>query len=97
MTDFRIERDGPTTLRLEGELDAATAPAFESAMHELSREGTVTIDLAGLAFIDSAGIRAIMAAARVDTRRLVFAAATRSVSQVLRITSIASLPNVDVV
>ena len=46
-----------------GELDLATTPALEAELHELRRSGFehVVLDMRGLTFIDSSGIRAILA------------------------------------
>jgi anti-sigma B factor antagonist len=65
--EFRMssERDGDThTIRLFGELDLASVDAVE---HELERvEGTdapsIVVDLAGLAFMDSTGVRLLVGA-----------------------------------
>lgn len=46
---------------LHGELDIATAPQVESALAELIREGRrPTVDLSGVAFIDSSGLAALI-------------------------------------
>ena len=52
------------TIGLEGELDIATAPAFERLLREVERDRwpTVVLDLRHLSFIDSSGIRALLAA-----------------------------------
>ena len=46
-----------------GELDLATTPELEAQLHELRRSGFehVVLDMRGLTFIDSSGIRAILA------------------------------------
>ena len=52
---------GPTTvLALAGDLDPATAPLLEAALAEATAPGgveRVVLDLAGLAFLDSSGLR----------------------------------------
>ena len=52
-------------IRLSGELDLATAPAFEAELHPLlSRDlHTVIVDLEGVEFIDSAGLHCLLRAA----------------------------------
>jgi len=49
---------------LEGELDLATAPILELELDRLEwrRPGLVPVDVRGLAFIDLAGIRVLLAA-----------------------------------
>ena len=55
---------GTLTIALEGELDIATAPAFERLLNEAERDRwpTVVLDLRRLSFIDSSGIRALLGA-----------------------------------
>lgn len=64
--EVRPERDVVRVAPV-GELDVATTPALEHQLHELRRSGfeRVLLDLRGLTFIDSTGIRAILAASRV--------------------------------
>jgi anti-sigma B factor antagonist len=66
MFELEISRipDG-TGLKLAGELDVATAPKLATALLDWSPANThVTLDLAELTFVDSCGIRAILALAR---------------------------------
>jgi anti-anti-sigma factor len=62
---FQIEQtqdDGQIVLTLRGELDLATAPDLEEAALPVIRGGgRVTIDLRGLEFIDSSGVRVLVA------------------------------------
>lgn len=58
-------RDGDAvTLVLQGELDLASAPELERELHEAeaTNPGRVTIDLAGLGFMDSTGLQALLRA-----------------------------------
>lgn len=61
---FRCEvvRDGDSmALRLFGELDMATAPEAEAAFGDLAERRTpVVLDLRGLTFMDSRGIRMLI-------------------------------------
>lgn len=62
MTDpqLQIVRSEDGTLRLVGELDMATVPLFVSAVREAyEANGSVTLDLAELSFIDSSGLAAL--------------------------------------
>jgi anti-anti-sigma factor len=58
------ERSGPLRiLRLEGELESANAPAVSRALLEHSGQAAdVVLDLGGLQFMDSGGVRAILTA-----------------------------------
>ena len=54
---------GTTTLTLEGDLDPSSAPDLAAAVGEaLTRDGLedLVIDVAGLAFIDSSGLSALV-------------------------------------
>jgi len=62
---IRTEVEGEiATLRFEGELDLSTAAQAESALNEVETdEGprTLVLDLSGLRFLDSTGLRVILA------------------------------------
>jgi anti-sigma B factor antagonist len=63
--DFSIQEnaeDDRYTLVLRGELDLASAPALEAAVARLCANGAseVVLDLSGLAFLDSTGLRTIL-------------------------------------
>jgi anti-anti-sigma factor len=48
---------------LHGELDCSTAPALQSALADLALDTRdLTLDLTGLTFIDSSGVRTILGA-----------------------------------
>jgi len=50
-------------LRLAGELDLATVPVFEEAREALhGAYSAIVLDLSALEFIDSSGLRAVIAA-----------------------------------
>ena len=63
--DVHPERDAVRVVPV-GELDVATAPELEAQLRELGRSGfeRVVLDLRGLRFVDSTGIRAILIADR---------------------------------
>jgi anti-anti-sigma factor len=66
---------GAACVHLAGELDIATTPRFRSALEEAQLYArTVVLDLRGLAFLDSSGMHAMVAAgarARELSRRLI--------------------------
>src|SRR5687767_6377332 len=58
-----IERHGAdrVELHLTGELDLASVAEFEAAFDRVSREARmIVVDMSGLAFIDSSGLRAMI-------------------------------------
>jgi anti-sigma B factor antagonist len=82
-----------TVVRLEGELDAYTAPALVACLADLERDGVdaIVIDLSQVTFIDSTGLGALVsgyngAAARGGTVELV--ASDPRVTRVLEMTSL---------
>jgi anti-sigma B factor antagonist len=94
MTDLEIstsERNGGAQIALKGELDIATAPKLEEEVRRLEAEGRglIVIDLRGLDFMDSSGLRALLAAdtrARERGARLVIVRGHDRIQRVLRIT-----------
>jgi anti-anti-sigma factor len=64
--DFSIatdERDGRLVVTLRGELDLATSPDVEAIVLSRVREGGhVVLDLSELEFMDSSGVRVVVAA-----------------------------------
>jgi anti-sigma B factor antagonist len=93
VTAFRCEteREGDAaTVRLEGELDLTTAREAETAIRSMEDDGatTLVLDLRPLRFLDSTGLRVIVAAdsrARRDGRRLQLVAGPEAVHRVFRI------------
>jgi anti-sigma B factor antagonist len=65
--DFDVRSEtlpgGTHVVHVSGELDLATAPRLEEALAAATGEQLV-IDLSGCTFLDSAGIRTLVAAAR---------------------------------
>ncbi len=60
--DLQLEHDGGTArIAPRGELDIATAPEFERAISDAAGDATsIIIDLRGLTFMDSTGLRALV-------------------------------------
>jgi anti-anti-sigma factor len=58
--------NGTPVLSVMGDVDLATAPALEEMLFDLAEtaEGDVIVDLGGCSFLDSAGLRALIAAGR---------------------------------
>jgi anti-anti-sigma factor len=93
----RSERDGVLhTIQVQGELDLATADELE---RELMRvEGTdalsIILDLSGLEFIDSTGVRLLISAharSRADSNRLALLRGPASVQRVFELCGIRDL------
>jgi anti-sigma B factor antagonist len=78
-------------VELSGELDLASAVKLEDELKHLeaSSPAVIVLDLQALSFMDSSGLRAVLAAdsrAREDGRRLVLVRGDERVQRVLRIT-----------
>jgi len=87
--DSRQESDR-VVLTLAGELDMANAPLLQSAMEapEIAETDTVVLDLQGLTFLDSTGLRIILAAREQSWRRGQEFAVTPGSQQVQRLLSV---------
>jgi anti-sigma B factor antagonist len=59
--DFEIDASTPGRIALRGELDTTAANAFAAALDEGDSE-EIVVDLAGITFIDSSGLRAMLRA-----------------------------------
>jgi anti-sigma B factor antagonist len=78
-------------LALRGELDLTSAPLFEQALMEAesSKPRRVIIDLSGLEFMDSTGLRALLIArerAQENGHELALRRGPRQVQRVLELT-----------
>ncbi len=87
----RQRSDGGVQVELSGELDLATAPKLEDELHAVEERGPalIVLDLQPLSFMDSSGLRALLAAdarAREAGRRLVLIRGDERVQRVLKIT-----------
>ena len=88
------DHDDRTHLTLRGELDLATAPELEQLVNESLDAGQeVVVDLRGLEFMDSSGIRVLVAAharaGRAGTR--LFVVRPEAGSAVAKIVEVAGL------
>ena len=84
-------RNGIAHLSLDGEIDMSTIPVLERdlAPFESDGVGTIMLDLRDLAFTDTAGIHAFLAArdrVTVSGRRLILVGATPVVQRVFDLT-----------
>ena len=63
--------DGRRTVKIRGEIDLATAAELEMRVREVLADapGGVDLDLAALTFIDSSGLRTLVALAKDATSR----------------------------
>jgi anti-sigma B factor antagonist len=97
---LQIERtESPRGLRLVGELDASNIEALSDALApELDQGGDLTLDLAGLAFMDSTGIQVLVRSAQELNGRgtLVLVSPGSLVRRILELIPVERLDNVRV-
>jgi anti-anti-sigma factor len=92
LLDLTTETDGGTVrLALTGELDIAGAARVEQELERIERQppATIVLDLRQLAFMDSTGLRVIVAAdgrAREQGRRLVIVRGSDTVQRIIQMT-----------
>lgn len=87
------QEDGRIRIELRGELDLATAPQVEEALTgaESGAPGVILLDLSGLSFLDSSGLRTILSAdarAQEGGRRLAVVKGPDPVQRVFAITGL---------
>jgi len=87
------QREGQTLVALAGELDIASAPQFEEGLAAVERDtpGVLVLDLRKVEFIDSTGLRSVIAAderARSTGRRFVIVRGTAAVERVFSVTQL---------
>jgi anti-sigma B factor antagonist len=85
--------EGQTRVALVGELDIASAPSFEEGLAQVEADtpGVLVLDLRRVDFIDSTGLRAVIAAderARSTERRFVIIRGPAAVERVFNVTQL---------
>lgn len=79
--------DGRVVVRVEGDLDLASAAEFENALAAVPDGLKLVLDLSACTFLDSAGIRAI-AAAVGRSARVAIVASNPAVLRALELTTL---------
>ena len=90
MTIEKTVNGTEATLKIEGRMDTQSAPMLEQALKELETEVKhLVLDLSGLEYISSAGIRQIVAAHKLLNGELTLRNVSIEVQDVLTMTGIA--------
>ena len=92
--------EDPRGFRLVGELDASNVGVLQDAlMREVEKGGDLTLDLAGLAFMDSSGIQALIKAAQglAGQGKLILLSPGDLVRRILSLIPMDKLANVEIV
>ena len=90
---FKVDPDGPGVLKVDGDIDMAAGPILRKALLEQEEQGNVVLDLTGVSFIDSSGLRTLLDAARRAEERgdsLTLRSAGPEVRRLLEITGTTS-------
>ena len=101
LLDLSVDPGPTTTITLVGELDPATAPQLDAAVDQvLQREGLerVVLDLAGLTFLDSSGLRVFVTAREALSTRgaeLVLSRPSANTQRLLDITGLGEIISVE--
>jgi anti-anti-sigma factor len=92
LLELLTETDGTTVrIALQGELDIASVPRVEAELARVEQDAPplLVLDLRELAFMDSTGLRVIVAAddrAREQERRLVIVRGSDTVQRIIEMT-----------
>ena len=92
LLELNTEREGDRVrLVLSGELDISSAPQLEGALERVEAEGPeeLVLDLRGLQFMDSTGLRTVVSAdqrARDAGRRLAIVRGPEPVDRIFNVT-----------
>ncbi len=89
---LEITDDAVDALRVAGEIDAHSAPEFAARLRTLGGSGDRRVDMAGVEFMDSSGLRVLIEAhraAEADGARLVVVAPGRVVSRIIEVSGLA--------
>jgi anti-anti-sigma factor len=99
--DFRaIPTTSPRGFRLEGEFDLSNASSLAELLEaSVEAGGDITLDLAGVAFMDSTAIQVLLRAGKAieGTGRVILYRPGSLVSNVLKLIKADRLPGIDVV
>lgn len=87
---------GAPVVSIMGEIDRATAPAFEQTLLDVAEDGTdeLIVDLTGCSFLDSAGLRSLNSARgrlELSNGRLALVLSNPNVMRIFQITHVDEL------
>ena len=86
--------NGSSPIVLIGEIDAHTAPQLAETFTPLPGEGDIDLDMAGVDFMDSSGLRVLIDVhqrAESEGRRLVIRRPSNTVARLIEISGLANL------
>ena len=86
--------DQISIIRASGKIDASTVAAFEDAVKSVTKgaeKQNILIDLSGLVYINSGGLRVILAAAKIQKNSACLLALSGLNTEVMKIFSLSGL------
>lgn len=88
--DCEVAGDSRAIVTVSGQVDLATGPQLAEALARADSDGVaaIVVDLAAVDFLDSAGVRVLVEAARLSKARLSVQGAQGWVARVLDITGV---------
>jgi anti-sigma B factor antagonist len=92
---------GQTVLTVGGEIDPYTAPQLETALEKVANdpgEGRIVVDLGGVGFLDSSGLRVLISAhqnLKATGRMLVLRNLNKTARQLFEITQLVDEMNIE--
>ena len=97
--EIRKKKDGSSlTLELEGRLDTTTAPELEAELNQsLDGVTALTLDMAQLAYLSSAGLRVILAAQKRMNKQgsMVVRHVNETIMEVFEVTGFVNILNIE--
>lgn len=94
----KTQTDASLTVALEGRLDTTTAPQLEAELkRSLGGITSLTLDLAGLEYLSSAGLRVILSAQKVMNRqgKMVVKNANDTIMEIFEVTGFSDILNLE--
>jgi anti-sigma B factor antagonist len=84
-----VRMDGITIVSIDGEIDGRTAPQLEAGLASWPGRDRVVLDLSGVSYLSSAGLRALLLIHRRvagENGRLVLAGVASTVADTMKVT-----------
>lgn len=94
----KTQTDASLTVALEGRLDTTTAPQLEAELkRSLNGIAALTLDLAGLEYLSSAGLRVILSAQKVMNKQggMVVKNANDTIMEIFEVTGFSDILNLE--
>ena len=84
---LNIDRTGDGRFDVVGEIDAHSAPALAAALEE-STADTIVVDMSGVTFMDSSGLRVLLALTERSSPSLRLAQPSRPIMRLLEVSGL---------